>query len=126
MIDAKGGQSRDSAESYTDTLKSRVPEDVSERERARDQEATCHTTYCPLIQLRVSQPKTTLRLELQDTRQTGKTKSRERRGKPKRKEIKRERKRTELRRRRQGMDQRERREKKERGKRDRYVERNDT
>ncbi len=35
MIDTKRGQSRDSAESYTETLKSPFPEDVSERESSR-------------------------------------------------------------------------------------------
>jgi hypothetical protein len=57
------------AEPYLEPLKSPGPEDVPESEVARDPEDTCCVRNGPRIRLRVSQPKITFRLKLQDTSQ---------------------------------------------------------
>jgi hypothetical protein len=77
LIDAERHQSRGSLELYTETLKSPAPEDVPKSEVARDQEDAYRVSSGPRIQLRVSQPKITLRLKLQDTSQSGKKKRKE-------------------------------------------------
>jgi len=64
LIDAGRDPSRGSPESYTETLRSPAPEMTPEREMARDQDNPCRTANGPRIQLRISQPKITIRLKL--------------------------------------------------------------
>jgi hypothetical protein len=72
LIGADRDQSRGSEGPYTETLKGRGPKSASESEGVLDQEDTCYVKNGPRIRLRVSQPKITLRLRLQDTSQPGK------------------------------------------------------
>jgi hypothetical protein len=61
-------------EPYTEPLKSPALDDAPESEVGRDQEDTCRVRNGPRIRLRVSHPRITLRLKLQDTSQPGKKK----------------------------------------------------
>jgi hypothetical protein len=74
LIDAERDQSCGSTEPSTATLKSPAPEDAPESEIARDQDDPRCATNGPRIRLRVSQPKITLRLKLQDANQHGRKK----------------------------------------------------
>ncbi|KIW99637.1 uncharacterized protein Z518_11050 [Rhinocladiella mackenziei CBS 650.93] len=75
LIHAERDQSHSGAEIDTETLKSPVPEDVSKKEGARDEEDTCQIQNGPRIRLRVPRPQITLRLKVQGTCQAGKKKN---------------------------------------------------
>jgi hypothetical protein len=73
-MDAEGDRSRDPAELLTETYNSPAPEDVRQREGAGDQaEYRRGVSNGPRIRLRLKQPKITLRFQLQDASQHGKT-----------------------------------------------------
>jgi hypothetical protein len=71
LIDTGRDPSRGSPELYTETLRSSALEMAPEIEMARDQDNPCRTANGPRIQLRISQPKITIRLKLRDTSQYG-------------------------------------------------------
>lgn len=78
LFDAGHDPSRGCPELYTETSRSSAPETSPESEIARDQDNPCHSANRTSIHLRVSQPKITLRLKLQDRGRQYRKKIRER------------------------------------------------
>jgi hypothetical protein len=87
LIDVERDRSRGNTEPYTETFGGQALEDALEGEVAQDQDA-CRIGNGPRIRLRVSQPKITLRLKLQETSQTGKKRMKGMKGMKKEKEKK--------------------------------------